>query len=492
MAFVASRHAEQSSGLTLLSEGFAKSIGRTVIDLLRLSLPVMGSRLGLITVALMDTIMLGRHGTDQLAYFAVAFAPVSVLMSVGMGLMIGTLVLTSQAMGAGKAEECGAILRRSIPYALGLGLFLAIPCLGGEAFLYLTGQQHEIAVGGGAVMAIFSLQLPPTLLVFACLFFFEGIHQPGRGTLALMLGNIVHFLCNFLLIGGVGDIPALGAEGAAWAAVAERWVMAIFLLAAIWWHPQRHTFGIRNRMSNLWQSGREQRRLGFAAGASQAAESGAFAVLALAAGTFGASAVAGWSILFNIIELVFMMSIGIGAATSIKVGMAYGRKDLCGQRFAGWSGLGINTLLMLGFGVAITLFAGPIVSFYTDDAQLVATALPLLSLIALLLFSDGGQGVMNQAVRGTGDAWMPTAIQFLGFNAILLPAVYVLAFVYERGVQGLAEAVWLATASAMAAQCFRFYVLTRNKTKRIRNHSLSMKDFLAHMPEAEPALVSAS
>ncbi|MEZ5648176.1 MAG: MATE family efflux transporter [Alphaproteobacteria bacterium] len=427
----------------------------------------MVSRLGLVTVTLMDTVMLGRYAADDLAAYAIAFAPVVFFMSVSMGLMVGTLVSTSHAVGSGQLHTCGAIWQRSLPYALVLGCGFTLLSQAAEPLFHFIGHPPELAMHGAAVMRILSFHLPATTLMAACIFFLEGFRQPLWGTMALVIGNIIHFSVNFTLIDGTMGFPAMGAEGAAWATVIERWSIAALLLSVVWWHPQRHVLKIRDGFKKLWQSGRQQRLMGVAAGLAQVSESGGFAILALLAGTFGSLAVASWSILFNILALIFMLSLGIGVATSVRVGIAHGRGDQEEAKFAGWCGLGINSAIMIAMGLILWLFAEPITQLYTTDPQLIAMATPIVAFGAALLVPDGGQGVMNQATRGLGDSWIPTLIHSFSFFGVMLIAGVLLAFHYNQGTFGLAMAVFLATTLAMLCHCSRFFWLTQCSARKV-------------------------
>ncbi len=440
---------------------FLLRLCRHFIELGRLAVPVMASRLGLVTVALIDTIMLGRYAAADLGAFAIAFAPVVFFMSVSMGLMVGTLLSTSHAVGTGQLHVCGAIWQRSLPYALVLGGVLAALCQFAEPFFHLTGQSEHLAVHGGAVMRILGLHLPATALMTACIFFLEGLRQPLWGTLALILGNIIHLTINLILIEGKFGFPAMGAEGAAWAMVIERWAIAAVLIAVIWWHPDRHALGIREGWRGLWRSGRQQRLMGIAAGLAQVSESGAFAILALLAGTLGSLAVASWLILLNLLALIFMLSIGIGAATSVRVSIARGRKDRSEARLAGWSGFVLSSVVMLIIGVIVWLFAPSIAALYTTDSELMAVTAPILMFGAFVLVPDGGQGVMNQAVRGLGDSWMPTFIHIVSFFGVMLISAIIFAFHFHQGIHGLVLAVLIATIFATICHCLRFHYLSR-------------------------------
>src|SRR5579859_2716712 len=73
--------------------------------LARLSGPVVISRLGVMTMGLTDTIVVGRYSAVQLGYLALAWAAASAVFGSTMGLLSGVQVMTSRSLGEGKPAE---------------------------------------------------------------------------------------------------------------------------------------------------------------------------------------------------------------------------------------------------------------------------------------------------------------------------------------------------------------------------------------------------
>src|SRR5215207_5381338 len=117
----------------------AEHIRRT----LKLALPVMLARAGLVVMITVDTVMTGRAGADQLAYYGIALAPQVTCLTIGIGLLVGTVVLTAQADGAGRQRECGRIWRLGLINGAVLGLVYLVVLVWGEPLLLRLGQEPE-------------------------------------------------------------------------------------------------------------------------------------------------------------------------------------------------------------------------------------------------------------------------------------------------------------------------------------------------------------
>lgn len=431
-------------------------------ELLRLAAPVVVARTGILTMATADIVMLGHYGAEDVAWYGIGMAPFIVLLLIGIGLLTGTLVMTSHARGAGRIEDCGPVWRRSLPYALLIGLAGAGISQFAEPFFLAVGQSPAIAAGGGAVTAIAGLALVPTLIHSNSSYFMEGLARPLPGMTVILGGNILNILLNWLLIFGHWGFPELGAAGAIAATSIVRLCMAAALAGYIWWLPDREILGIRRPLDGgWWRGGGEQWRLGYAAGVSQGVESTAFNSLTMMAGLLGPVALASYSISLNLTALIFMLALGFGAATAVRVGAARGAGDYHRMVTVGWTGLGATVAIMAALGVVVWFLRDEIAALYTSDTDLRVILPILFSIVAFFLIADGGQMVMTFALRGAGDAWVPTAIHLMSFFVVMIPAAWFLAFPMGLGVRGLVISIALGAGGALLALSFRFRLVSR-------------------------------
>jgi MATE family multidrug resistance protein len=82
--------------------------------LLRLSGPVVASRLAIMTMGLTDAIVVGRYSAEQLGFHALGWAPSAVVLMVAIGLLNGVQVMTARVIGEGRRHLAGAVLRRGL------------------------------------------------------------------------------------------------------------------------------------------------------------------------------------------------------------------------------------------------------------------------------------------------------------------------------------------------------------------------------------------
>ena len=159
------------------------AIIRQIRILAKLAVPIVLARAGWMFMGVVDTIMVGRYSTTELAYQSLGNNMMSIAFVPMMGLLLGTLVISSNLFGQRRYSEIGAVWRRSLPYAFLLGLIIFLVGVFAEPLLLLSGQTEDIAREAGKVMLIYGYGMPLGGLIYiASQYFMEGI-MAGTGRL---------------------------------------------------------------------------------------------------------------------------------------------------------------------------------------------------------------------------------------------------------------------------------------------------------------------
>ena len=444
---------------------------RTFRDHIRLTLalawPVVISRSGLMIMVSTDVAMTGHAGQNELAWLSIAMATQITLMLVGIGMMFGTMVLTAQAHGAGEHARCGGIWRMGMVHAFGLGIALGLFCLFGEEFLLLIGQDPAIAEGGGRVMMHYGWSMPGILMMVATSFFLEGISKPRPAMIVSLVAVAVNAGLNQIMIFGEFGFPSMGAEGAVIATSIVRWLMMFALVIYAYGMKDSVEFGVRGGRMAGWELGKTMRKIGYPFGLAQGIEASAFSGLVLMAGYLGTAALGAYQIAQNLIALAFMVAIGFGVASGVRVGNAIGRDDQPGISRAAWVGVGLASVVMVLIGIAFIVIPEEIVAIYTSDPEVAAIAVITTVVAAFLLVLDAVQGIMMSVLRSCGEVWVPVIMHGLSFWAIALPCAAWIAFGLDYGAPGLMAGMFAGVLFASLLLGFRFYRLTRHPIRRL-------------------------
>ena len=421
-------------------------------ELLALAAPFAGARLGIMAMGLTDTIVVGRFSADQLGFLALGWAPTAVVMTSSVGLLSGVQVMTSRALGEGRPERAGAVFRRGLVYALWIGaVAAAILFLFGPSLLRLLGLAPDFADGAGRVVRVLALSMPLFLTASATSSFLEGLGKASPGLAAMWVANAVNLGLNLVLVPGRFGLPAMGAAGAAWSTFGARLALMLALGAYVLLMPDARRLGVFRRPEHAPAHAAEQRRIGFGAGAALFMETAAFSGMNIIAGQLGGLAVAGWAIVLNVVSIIFMLPLGLAAATSVLVGRAYGARDPRGAVRMGATGFTVCALIAAVIALGVWPAAPAIARLYTTDPALVRTAAAALALACLFLIPDALQVVAGMALRARGDVWPPMAIQTASYAILMLPLGWVLAHPAGLGLTGIVWAV--IAASFLSSAC---------------------------------------
>lgn len=442
--------------------GPAHLIRTELAQLLKLSGPVVLARLGIMTMGLSDAVVVGRYSATELGYHALAWAPTSVAVTLVVGLLMGVQVMTARAIGEGRREATGAVLRRGLSYSLTIGLLSAIVlALAGPALLHGIGLEKDLADGASRVLLVFCLSLPFYSLSVAASFWLEGLGRPGPAAWAMWIANAVNLGLDLLLVPGAFGLPALGAIGGGWATTGARAFLAIATLAYIVLMPEARALGVFHKPERNRAIEAEQRRIGFGAGLSNFLEVAAFASMNVIAGWMGGLAVAAWAIVLNVAAIVFMVPLGLATGAAVQVGRAYGARDERGVNRAGAVAFAVTFV----FGLLATLAVWPnatlISRAYTGDTETLAMAIPALALAAWMFIPDALQVVTAQALRARGDVWLPTWTHLASYILIMMPLAWWLGIPKGLHIMGIAWAMVIASCVSAALLLARFWMLSR-------------------------------
>jgi MATE family multidrug resistance protein len=431
--------------------------------LLRLAWPVVLSRLGIMTMGLTDTIVVGRYSAVQLGYHALGWAPTAVVVTVALGLLTGVQVMTARMIGEGRRALAGAVLRRGMVYGLWLGLGSSVLlAVGGPPFLRAMGLSPGLADGATPVLLIFSLSLIPFTFSTVATLWLEALSKPQIPMAMMWLANGVNLAADLILVPGRLGAPALGAMGGACATLASRSALTIALLIYIACMREARELGVFARPARDRVAAAEQRHVGYGAGASNFFEVAAFAGMNLVAGWVSVQSLAAYTVVINIIALVFMVPLGLSTASAVLVGTAYGARRPREVVRATVVGGATTALFALAASVAAFFAAREIAEVWSKDPQVLALAGAGLVLSCLMLVPDALQVVLASALRARADVVAPSVTHFVSYVVIMAPMAWWLALPRGMGLNGIIWAIIVASYVSAGLLIGRFWFVSRD------------------------------
>jgi len=431
---------------------------------LRLGFPIAVGQLGVIVVGFADTAMVGHYATDALAAASFVNNLFNLVFFVLMGYSLGLTPLISSLYGRGQHRQVGALLKNGM---------WAVCLFGGEVLLAM-GVLYFFLDKLGQPPELLGLIRPYYLIVlfsmaFVCLFnvlrqFTDGITDTAIGMWALLAGNVLNILGNWLLIGGVGPFPEMGLMGAGASTLFSRIVTAAVLGAFILRRRVYKVYrqGFAATGANRREMGRVHRQ-SYPVALQMGMETGAFTASAVMAGWLGTVELASYQVLMTIGTLGFLFYYSFGTGTSIRVASFAGTGNWEGVRAASRAGCHILCALAACASLAIFSFAEPLAAAFSTDPHVIALTVTLVGPLMLYQFGDAMQICFANSLRGTGRVLPMMWIAFVSYVCLCVPCGFVWAFPCGLGLHGLflAFSAGLFTAAALFFHQFR-RVLKRN------------------------------
>jgi MATE family multidrug resistance protein len=403
---------------------------------LRLAAPVVTVQLGMMLMGIVDTAFVGRVSTEALAAVGLGNLWSWGSMVFGVGVLLAVGPLLAQAHGAGDRESFGRTLRRGVLLSLVITV-LAVPLqLACEPALLLMGQSPELAHSASEYVL---RTVPGTIgfYLFAVLReALQSTHRLRPVVVTIVGANLLNVVVDYGLVMGHFGLPALGANGAAWATAIARTVMAIGVIGAGWpilkdalTHWTRRDL----RLGPLLRTA----ALGLPIGGQMILEFGGFGGVMILMGHLGTTEVAAHQVTVFIAATAFMVPLGVSQAAGVLVGNAVGRGDAGGARRAAGAAMGVGTAWMCCTATVLLAAPGLLAGLLTNEPDALAIAVTLVPLAGMFQIPDGIQVVSGGILRGIADVWVPFALNFVAFWMLSLPLGYWLTFHEELGPRGL-------------------------------------------------------
>jgi MATE family multidrug resistance protein len=427
-----------------------------------LAYPVMLSNLGHVTMGVCDNVMVGHLGASALAGAGLALVAFNVLMLFGIGVSYAITPLVATANGEGNDHGVIETLRHGLAINIITSLFLAVIVFLAKNILYHIGQPAEVVEHAIPYLSIITVSIIPMLIFQTFKQFAEGLSNTRLAMIVIILTNIINIALNYVLIFGHAGFPALGLNGAGWATLVSRIIMAGSIMMYIYYSSAftkyRPAFSWGNYSKKLFN---KMLHIGIPSGAQFIFEVAAFDFSLVMMGWLGTTTQAAHQITINMATVTYMTTAGLAAAATVRVSYFLGNKDLKNLKLAAYSMLGMAIALMGICAVVFITGRHVLPQFYIEDSDVTRMASTLLIIAGLFQISDGAQVVCVSALRGLQDVKIPSLLIFICYWIISLPLGYALAFNMEMGAIGIWLGLLIGLTLTAVAMFTRFTILVR-------------------------------
>jgi len=432
----------------------AGPIGRAII---LLAIPMVMEMVMESVFAVVDVFWVAHLGPNAVATVGLTESMLALVYTAAMGLSIGVMAMVSRRIG----EKNPAAAAEAAVQGIALGLMVAavtgtLGAIFAPRLLAVMGASPEvIAIGSGYTRVMLGGNAV-ILLLFLINATFRGAGDAAIAMRVLWLANWINILLGPCLIFGLGPFPELGVKGAAIATTIGRGTGVLYQIYRLMRRDGRIVIhrdqlrlqpAVMQTLLRLSGTGTFQVLVGTAS----------WIGLVRIISTFGAQAVAGYTIGVRIIIFALLPSWGLANAAATMVGQGLGAGKPERAERAVWLA-GLYNMFFLGtVGLVFVILADPIVRLFTTDPAVAPVAASCLRIVSYgYVFYAWGM-VLTQSFNGAGDTWTPTWLNLCCFWLWEIPLAYVLAVHFGFGPKGVFLAITTAfsTLAVVSAILFR-------------------------------------
>lgn len=404
-----------------------------------MAVPALGSLAVEPAYVLVDTAIVGRLGTEQLAGLALAATVLLTALAGCNFLAYGTTQRSATHRGAGRPDLAAATGVQALWMVAFLGLPLAaVVAAAARPLTAALGGQGDALEAAVTYLRISALGLPAVLVALAGQGVLRGAADLRTPFRILLVSNLANVVIELVLVFGLD----LGIAGSAWSTVVAQAGAAVAFLVVV----RPHLRGAPTRRPDRTELGplaTAGRHLLLRVGAMLAAIVASTAL----AGRIDTATLAAHQIVLQMFNLLALVLDALAIPAQTLVGAAVGASALLEARRVGNAVTRLSLIAggMLAAGLLVVAPALP--ALFTSDDDVASRTTGGLMVLAVVLLPGAVAFALDGVLIGAGD-YRFLARASLAYLAAFAPPALVTLAVPQLGIVG----VWSAILAWMMAR----------------------------------------
>ena len=409
-----------------------------------------------------------KEGSEAALNALTLVFPVQMLMvAIAIGTGVGTNALLARTLGHGDSKKAAMVAGNS----LFLGLIIYVICFlfgifGVNAYISSQTANPEVLSMGTSYLKICCV------LSFGIVFFslFEKLLQAtGRSlysTIGQVAGAVINIILDPIMIYGIGPVPKMGVEGAAYATVIGQIASAVLLFVFHIKLNKEFEHGFKY-MKPDGKIIKEIYAIGLPAIIAQALMSIMVYVMNLIL-KFDASAQTAYGLFYKVQQFVLFLAFGLRDAITPILAFAYGMRSKKRIQDGMKYGIIFSIGLMI-LGIFITeVFPGQFAALFNagSSREYFVGAMRIIS----ISFLFAGINVAYQGIYQALDGGMESlVISLLRQMIIILPLAEIFSVVVKNGQAGVSLIWWAFPITEFAACLLGCVFLRRIRKNKVES-----------------------
>ena len=396
--------------------------------------------------------------------------PVQMLMvAVGIGTGVGTNALLAITLGQGNNKKAAKVAGNS----LFLGVIIYAVCLlfgifGVKAYISSQTADLEVLSMGTGYLRICCV------ISFGIIFFslFEKLLQAtGRSlysTIGQIVGAVINIILDPVMIYGIGPVPEMGVEGAAYATVIGRVASAVLLLVFYLKLNKEFEHGVKLMKPDI-RIIKEIYAIGLPAIIAQALMSIMVYVMNLIL-KFSPSAQTAYGLFYKVQQFVLFLAFGLRDAITPIIAYAYGMGSKKRIRDGIKYGLIYTAALMILGILIIEIFPDAFATLFNagQSRTYFISAMRIISISFIFVGINIAYQGIYQALDGGLESLVISLLRQL---VIILPLAGIFSFFVKNGTAGISLIWWAFPITELVACAAGYSFLKKISKNRVEKLS---------------------
>ena len=425
--------------------------------LIRFSLPAIVGMLVMATYNLVDTIFVGRLGSEAIAALSVAFPLQMSLGAVGIGTGVGAASLISRSLGLDNKEKAEKALGQVISLALVFGLVTAV-----ISIFYLRP------------LLIF-LGTTPDIIMFTEDYMKVIAYGSGMFFLIMILNNVVRaegnplFSMTVMIVSAIVNIVLdpififlleMGVQGAAIATVLSKIIGIVMILH--YYLMKKSVLKLHHKNLRLqWNIVKDIYIIGVPAMIQPLSTNISLIIANIILAVYGHVPIAVMGVVFRLQMFATMPILGISQGLLPIIGFNFGAKKLGRIRDALIKSGAASTVLITFIGTVFFLKPSFFMGIFSAEEELLTIGSHALRLMVIMFPLVGIQIISTIFFQATGKGIPSLILSLLREVILFIPFILLMSNLY--GLTG----IWIARPMSDLAAFLLTFALTAYELKRL-------------------------
>ena len=361
-----------------------------------------------------DTIVVGQFvGKEALAAVGSTGTIINMLVSLSAGLSSGAMVMISQHYGAHNDKRLDDAVQTTIVITFLLSVFITFAgILLVKPMLRMMRTPEDVFDAAVEYLTIYYAGIIGLIFYNMTSGIMRAVGDSRRPLYFLIFSACTNIVLDLLFVVAF----KLGVAGVAYATVLSQLLSAVLTL----WVLTRTDAPYAIKWKRLRIAKHEFQRIlsiGLPTSVQQAVTSFSNVFVQSYINILGSACMAGWSTYGKLDAFVLVPMQAISLASSTFVGQNYGARQYTRSRKGINVSLGLSEIITIFLGVIVVIFAPQLMRMFTSDQEVIAFASFFVRIITPFYVCNCVNQIYAGALRGIGDAVIPTVVMLASFVA---------------------------------------------------------------------------